>query len=397
MAFLKRVLSSDYRRALAAEAGGEYLEAARAYALAGERAKVAEMHLYLAERAGSPDGRLAELRAALRWADGSDEPARTLRRHIGRALLSHVRAQGTRSERDLTLLREAAALLAATGDHAGAGECHELAGDDTQAADSYQQAGEVERLEAVLAREEHRDQRSTRLRQLFDEHRLLDGRGERDAAIARLEECVRLDPGGGSAELLATLRERRLSDGNVALREDAGARHRYAGAFPFPLGRDAGGLVLHDAGVSRRHAEIVSVDGTFRVRDAGSRNGTRLGGVPIEGVMPLVGEGELGLGRECVVRFVVQPEGLRLEIARGRDRGLVLLLSSRPISIAGGLATLRFDAGRPMLRAAPGVAMRLGGHRGAEDVQLLRDDVIELQETLESPAVGRRARLEVGA
>ena len=61
------MFSADFRRAIAAEAAGDYDEAARAYALAGERAKVAAMHLFRAERSPSPEAKLSELRAAIRW------------------------------------------------------------------------------------------------------------------------------------------------------------------------------------------------------------------------------------------------------------------------------------------------------------------------------------------
>jgi hypothetical protein len=40
-------------------------------------------------------------------------------------------------------------------------------------------------------------------------------------------------------------------------------------------------VVLSDPNVSRRHAEVVRVDGDFLLRDLGSTNGTRLNGAPI--------------------------------------------------------------------------------------------------------------------
>ena len=83
MSFIKRLLSSDFRRALAAEAAGDYITAARAYALSGERAKVGEMHLYLAERATAAEARLQELRAGVRWADAITDEGREVRRRIG--------------------------------------------------------------------------------------------------------------------------------------------------------------------------------------------------------------------------------------------------------------------------------------------------------------------------
>ncbi len=50
------------------------------------------------------------------------------------------------------------------------------------------------------------------------------------------------------------------------------------------IGRDEGGsLVLDDASVSRRHARVTSLaDGSFRVQDLGSTNGTAINGTPVE-------------------------------------------------------------------------------------------------------------------
>src|SRR3954453_7285516 len=102
------MFSADFRRAVAAEAAGDYGEAARAYALAGERVKVAEMHLLRAERAPSPAAKLHELRAAVRWADAGDDDGRGARRRIARALFGWVRAGTLLGEPEKQVVREAA-------------------------------------------------------------------------------------------------------------------------------------------------------------------------------------------------------------------------------------------------------------------------------------------------
>src|SRR5262249_6017852 len=158
--------------------------------------KVAEMHLLSAERHGSHDARLAELRAGVRWADGERDEDRAVRRRIARAMLLLVRQAGVISESDRAGLREAAALVADADDPAGAGECHELAGDELQAAESYQRAGEVERLESVLQREESRRRDERRLRDAFEEYQLYFAGGERDLALASLRACQETAPGG---------------------------------------------------------------------------------------------------------------------------------------------------------------------------------------------------------
>ncbi|HEX6511699.1 MAG TPA: DUF3662 and FHA domain-containing protein [Chloroflexota bacterium] len=53
--------------------------------------------------------------------------------------------------------------------------------------------------------------------------------------------------------------------------------------FPFAIGRRPGNdLVLPDPRASRDHACIEQLDGSFRVRDLASRNGTLLNGQPID-------------------------------------------------------------------------------------------------------------------
>src|SRR5207248_2145201 len=82
---------------------------------------------------------------------------------------------------------------------------------------------------------------------------------------------------------------RLLLDGRVALRAGSDLTV-YAGVFPLCLDREpACQLPLRDPGISRRHVEIVEVGGRFRVRDAGSKNGTTLGGVRIAAELPLDG------------------------------------------------------------------------------------------------------------
>jgi hypothetical protein len=376
VAFFKRVFSADYRRALAAEAAGEYGEAARAYALAGERHKVAEMHLLAAERAGGPDARLGELRAGVRWADGFRDEDRAVRRRIARAMLTLVRQSGVISETDRAVLREAAALFTSAEDPAGAGECHELAGDELQAAESYQRAGEVERLEAVLSREEGRRRTERELRDAFEEYLLHFAAGERDRALAALKSCLELAPGGEYARLVESLEGKRLGASRVTLRAGS-ERVTYVGAFPLGLGREPScEVVLRDGGISRRHAEILEAGGRFRLRDCASKNGTFLAGCLVDGELPLEREGDLGLGEHCAFRFKVEGAALRLEVTRGLDRGLTVLASSAPLAVAGGAAELRFDGGRPILAGAAGRALDLNGTRGGARVQLIRGDVI---------------------
>jgi hypothetical protein len=379
--FFKRMFSADYRRAVAAEAAGDYSEAARAYALAGEHAKVAEMHLLRAERAPSPEARLQELRAAIRWADPEEPDGRAARRRIARALFTWAKGAGIVSDGDRQVVREAAALFAEAGDHSGAGECHEFIGDELQAAESYQRAGDLERLESVLQREEVRRKHKHRVTDAFEEYRLQLAGGERDLALTAIRLCV--DEASdtdktGYRRQLEQLEARVLTDGKVTLRFD-GRDTLYVGAFPLALGRESiCHVVLRDAGISRRHCEVVRTGGEFALRDLHSKNGTTLGGVPIApgGTLPLAGDGELGVGEHCGMRFSGKGELLELEVTRGLDRGMRILASPKRFPIAG-VADLGFTDGRPRLTARSG-SLHLNGVHAGGDVQLIRGDLIEL-------------------
>lgn len=388
VAFLKRVFSSDFRRGLSAEAAGEYLEAARAYALAGERVKVAEMHLLAADKASGREARLDELRAAARWgqSSGDDPEARPLVRRIAHAILDVARGGGATPAAlvDRALVREAAGLLSRAGDEAGAGQALELGGDEEGAADAYQAAGEVERLEQVLGRDEERRHRERLLREAGEQFQLHQARGERGQALLRLRQCLQLAPSAAARQQLEELEARRLAGGVVALRllpGEAPVLHAGAGAFPFGLGREpACAMVLRDTRISRRHAEVVArPGGGFSLRDCGSRNGTLLDGLRIDGELPLGGGGRIGLGDAVELVFSAAGDELALQVTRGADRGLRARLSTGPMALDGGLR-LRFEGGVPVLDAAsrPPSALRLNGAVPGPAIELCRGDRVEL-------------------
>jgi tetratricopeptide (TPR) repeat protein len=380
--FWKRLFSADYRRALAAEAAGDYDEAARAYALAGERARVAAMHLYRAERASSPEAHLAELRAAVRWADPDEADGRDMRRRIARAMHSWAKRAGIVSESDRQVVREAAALFTEVGDHAGAAECHELVGDELQAAEAYQKAGELERLESVLAREEVRRKAARRVQEAFEEYRLHLAGGDRDAALAAIKLCAESSADAERSEyrrLHDALAAKMLGDGHVLIRS-GGRDVTYAGVFPLALGREATcHVVLRDAGISRVHAEIAFSDGKFVLKDLSSKNGTTLGGVRMAPESPLLlsGNGELGVGEVCLFSFDAAPPLLRLTITRGLDRGRAVIAGPEALAV-GDFADLRFVSGRPRLHARGGRSVSLNEVHAGSSVQLIRGDRVEV-------------------
>lgn len=384
MAFLKRVFSSDYRRALAAEAAGDYLEAARAYALAGERDKVGEMHLLRADKAPDREARLRALRDAIRWC-GEEAEGHDVLRTVGRRLFELAREAGIITEADRAVVREAAVLFRRTGEPLWAAEAFELLGDAQAAAEAYQAAGEVEQLERLLAREDERRARAKQLREATAAYERLLASGRRTQALAALSECARLDPSGPSSRLCEELAGRRITSGVVTLRLNGGAPVVYAGegAFPVTLGREGSTFALRDPRVSRHHAEIVLSGSGLCLRDAGSRHGTRVGGLAIDGLLPLEGDGEFTLGEAVRLRHARLPEGVRLEVAAGADRGLCCLVLTAAHRLPGTPLVLAFAAGLPTvaLERAEGAAsppLRLGDVEVDGAIELLHGDRLAL-------------------
>jgi len=400
--FFKRMFSADFRRAVAAEAAGDYAEAARAYALAGERVKVAEMHLLRAERAPSPAAKLHELRAAIRWAEPEETEGKNARRRIARALFNWARSSAVVGDPEKQVVRDAAQLFVEIGEFAAAGECLEFVGDEFAAAEAYQKGGDVDRLENVLAREEHRRKRDTRIHDAFEEYKLALAGGERDRALEAIRLCAEapLPTGKDAAEQMRErasyqrLREelelKLIADGSVVIRAGAVGHtreRRYVGSFPLVMGRDAAcQLALRDAGISRQHAHVAAHDdGSFALADRDSKNGTTLAGVRIAAELPLVGEGDIGLGELCVIHFSQSGGTLTLEVTRGLDRGLRVVAGRGELDVEG-VGELMFIDGRPRLSPVGGRLLYLNGVHVSAGIQLVRGDVVELGEQ----------RLEIG-
>lgn len=377
-------LSSDYRRGVAAEAAGDYAEAAKHYALAGEKDKVAEMHLLRAERTTEAQEEIAALRDALRWAAEDGDVARRASRMLGTALLRRARTEGIATEKDREVVREAAALLEKAGEWSDAGAAWELLEDDDHAARAYERGGVLDKMELALARDERRARQGRRLKEAFEEYELHMKGGDRESARSALQRCCDLaEEKGEYRRLLGELEARRLAAGRVALaRRPKGSVLIVCGGAKVTMGRDPScDLTLRSGGVSRLHAEILGDGAGFRVRDAGSRNGTLLAGMPISGELPLEGSGRVGLGEDCDLGFTVDGAVLRLEVARGLDRGVTLLYgrpgAAVPLAAAELPASVQFRDGRPYLEAAGGAAMRLNGARIARGaVQLVQRDVV---------------------
>jgi pSer/pThr/pTyr-binding forkhead associated (FHA) protein len=389
VSFFRRFFSADYRRALAAEAAGDYVEAARAYALAGETAKVGLMHLRRAERSTTRPEEVAALRDALEWGKDDPEIIRNASRALARVLATRLKAEGTATERDREMAREAARLYEAAGDFGDAGQLWESLGEDEPAARAYERGGLVDRMESALSRDERRERQRRRVKEAFEEYELHWKSGDREAAASALRVCVEAaEDKGEYRRLLDQLDSRRIASGRVGLRRLPSGGLAVVCGTKVTLGRDPlCELPLRAAGISRIHAEIIASGGGFALRDAGSKNGTLLGGLPVAGEVTLGDAGSFALGDDCEVGFEVAAGALRLEIARGLDKGVKVLLAPKPEArvdvedVSGMPAVIWFDGGRPYLTAKSGKAIHLNKARVARGaIQLVREDVIAVDE-----------------
>ncbi|HEU0032283.1 MAG TPA: FHA domain-containing protein [Kofleriaceae bacterium] len=355
MSFLRRMFSSDYRAAVAAEAAGNVDLAAERYALAGEHAGAVRMHLARAARAASRQAEIGALRDAMRWA--GDEP--TLRRQaaaaLGKVLYEAAKAEGIATERDRAKVREAADLLVIGEEHALAGEALEAIGDHLAAANAYSAGGLVERMEKALELDDAVSGKARDEKDAFASYETAMRVGRRDDARSELVRAVAAASHAGEyRRLLDQLDIALLTAGKVELRRRGKPLIVACGAHKLVLGRDPlCDLTLRAGGVSRQHAEIERVDGAFLLRDLDSRNGTSLAGLPLAGRVPLAGTGRFQLGDECALEFELVDSVLVVKVANGLDRGVQLVAGEEGARIAlervGCAFDLVFQHGRPLL------------------------------------------------
>jgi two-component system NtrC family sensor kinase len=128
--------------------------------------------------------------------------------------------------------------------------------------------------------------------------------------------------------------------------ENQGGRFQLPAGRQLQIGRGLGADIrILDTEVSRLHASIHCLDGTWLVNDAGSSNGTFLNGKPVEAVTPLHDGDQIQLGRTVLLfRSAETPADAshRVEmvgIESQKDRSEIV-------------SEMTWDAGRDMMRRA---------------------------------------------
>ena len=286
----------------------------------------------------------------------------------------------TAGEREALLT--ASELLMDLGDCGEAGAAFERAGDDRRAAKAYGAAGDIDRMEACLAREDGQRSLRRNLRELVSRFETLLAGGQRLAALDMAAAFPTEVPETADLRATAAQVDQRLCRGRtVALRGPDGAVTRFA-ALPVLLGRDGFcQIVLRDAGVSRRHARVLAEPAGFLVEDAGSRAGTWLCGARLSACVALPAQGELALGEHCRIDFATrEPTLLELTSRVGLDRGLRAFLGSGALPLAAAfpaLGALHVFPGERTARVACAGPVRLAGQLVGSSFELLHGDVIE--------------------
>jgi tetratricopeptide (TPR) repeat protein len=387
MGLFRRLFSAEYRRAISAEAAGDYLDAARGYALCGERGKVAEMHLAQAGIEKTLERRIHSLNTALGFAPEGAPVRRQVLRQLGQSLVERGRTLGLTTAEGRRAMGDGATRLEEARCHERAGDCWMELDDRERAAGAYSKAGLIEKVESILSAQEEQRSRRRQEESSFKDYEFLMQGGQRVAARKALTSCISAAQRKGDYRRLLTELEERLLDGQVTLSVGS-ATLTLSGSFPLLIGREPDcQLQVRGNTVSRRHAQILRCPGGgFTLEDTGSHNGTLLNGIPIGAPMPLPASGEIGLGGpSCVVAFALgEPPStrLRLEVKNGLDSGKLLLAGDGrhdlSVILAGGPAlSLWFEDGRPLASPRSGL-LRLNDARTAGPVELIRDDLVEV-------------------
>jgi hypothetical protein len=288
------------------------------------------------------------------------------------------------TERERGGLRASAGLLAGLGELRRAAELYEKAGDDLRASETWGALGELDRMEACLGREEGRRQSRLRVTEARRAFETLSAAGERQQAVRVALELREADADSHELQTRGRQMEARLCRGRgVSLRLADGRVLGVAG-LPATLGRDPTvELPVREPSVSRHHARLSAEGPQVAIEDLGSRGGTRLGGFPLAGRLPLRGTGEIALGSACTLRYRAADGGLlELRGSSGLDREHWSLVGTDDIELGPALgwptsARVTFRSGVARLERALDLLLRVDGQLVGRGCDLLHGDRIE--------------------
>ena len=171
------------------------------------------------------------------------------------------------------------------------------------------------------------------------------------------------------------------------------------------LGRVAGAdLVIRDARASRRHLKLTPENGSLRLRDLGSANGTLVNGAPARDVALRGGE-EIHIGGVRIAVLAEEPAATGAPIAEPAPREPEVATEGPSWSLVGRLVDARTRRGRRLTYAALAVTaiavaavviLATGRQTSEEQVARVVRDVAPATVRVETRSAGMRSGLGSG-
>lgn len=305
------------KEARAAEARGDLARAAEAFAAANAPEEAARIMIVRGDGEPDPRARLRHFtQAATTAPEGSATRGLAVKKRA--KLLLALAGDATVSPLARHEVVDVARELEAVGEASLAADAYRRAGDVEGEARALQAAGDVDRLEHLLAMQQTSERavrtKETRLREVD----VLLRSGRRREALVTLEELERAEPGDLSIRQRASALRAQRATTPVVTVELGGAPLTLVLGDVVVVGRTEGAIRVPSNAVSREHLRVGREADAIVVRDLGSRNGTQLRGMNLAGAVPVTTRTELLLGREVPV--VVGPSdrlpgAVSLEIA----------------------------------------------------------------------------------
>lgn len=289
--------------ALELEERGDFRGASDAWSRCGQKGKASLALGRLAADTSDTPERLKILARAFELAPPGTEERRVALAARSELLLEHARNLTEELPAWLRVdLRRAAKECETEHDHSNARAIYELLGDREGLVRVLTESGAVEELENLLSAESsERDaaQRNTAARQTAD---LALESGDRRLALEQFRKL-------GDAVKIESIEGRRPRGGrlNVMVGGDRHALLFVGGGQEVILGRSEGQVRIDSASVSRKHLRIQRALGRYRLTDVGSRNQTRIRGVPLVSSIDVELPTELELAPGIQIRLEAGP------------------------------------------------------------------------------------------
>lgn len=292
-----------------AELRGDLEKATSLFGKAGDDVEVARVMVLRGDSEPDARARLQWYTQAARIAVDGTETNKVARRKRAELLLA-LAGDASVSALARHQLREAAMDLEAIGEPLQAADAYARAGDKEGEAHALEAAGDLERLEFLLATEQHSERTSRARDERAKNVDFMIECGKRREALAALEDAITTSPDDAPLRERANgLRARRVLAPVVtieALGNESSLFERYVlvTGDEVVIGRAACAITVASNAVSRQHLRIGrDAKGELVVRDLDTRNGTQLRGINLAGPLP-IGDGlELKLGKEVPLRI----------------------------------------------------------------------------------------------